>query len=537
MPSESRRARWIQQDLDHEATAGRRCGDAMTRAIVVGSGMSGLTAAAYLARHGCEVDVFEQAERIGGVTATLEREGFSWDIGPLLVEGFGAGQPVGNILKELGCADRVEIVPADRGLVFPDYSVLRPVEYEGPLWRKEKLKQIFPHDAEGIDRYYEFYDTMLDLMALNRRAEEERFPGALLTKLRMAMLFRRVRQYESWSAQQLMDHFFADDRLKALFLGILADLVVCPTDFAGLAVPALNQEPVFDARIPGRGSGAGPRMTYQYVVGGLGRLVEAVAGVIEKNGGRLHTGRPVSRILVNGDQVKGVELADGETLEADLVLVSGGAREAFFGLVGRDALTTDFTAEIEDIPLMESVFMVHLGVDLDPTPYQNSALVYYYGTYDLEEAVGRVRRGDYHEGSDGYLIYIPSFHSPGMAPPGQHAVTIYTIAPNELEGGWEARRQEMTDKLLHEAEKVIPGLREHARVIVSMTPDDFGEITALRDHHSFGGVCPIMGKSGAPHRTPFKGLWFIGSQSESSGGVPNVMLGARRVFNLLRKDL
>ena len=58
----------------------------MTRAIIVGSGMAGLTAAAYLARHGCEVEIFEQADEIGGVTWTLHRDGFSWDLGPLMVE-------------------------------------------------------------------------------------------------------------------------------------------------------------------------------------------------------------------------------------------------------------------------------------------------------------------------------------------------------------------------------------------------------------------------------------------------------------------
>jgi phytoene dehydrogenase-like protein len=509
----------------------------MTRAIVVGSGMAGLTSAAYLARHGCEVDVFEQADRIGGVTATLRREGFAWDLGPLMVEGFGPSEPVGNILAELGCAGRVELVRADRGIVFPDYSVLRPAQYAGPDWRKKELKKIFPAEAEGLDRYYEFYETMLDLMTLARQAEEAGPVRSLLLKLRMAVLFRRVRQYESWSAQQVMDHFFDDDKLKALFLGILADLVVCPSEFIGLGVPAFNQEPAFDSRMPAKVSAIGPRMTFQYVVGGYGNLVEAVASVIEENGGRLHTSRPVQRILVEGERVTGVELADGETRDADLVLVSGGARECFFKLVGREALPADFAASVDDVPLMESVFMVHLGVDMDPSPYQDTALIYYYGTYDLEEGVARTRRADYHEGKDGFLIYIPSMHSPDMAPPGQHAITVYTIAPNKLEGGWEAQRQEMTDKLLHEAEKVIPGLREHARVIVSMTPEDFGQLTYLPEHHSFGGLCPVMGKSGASHRTPFKGLWFIGAQSESAGGVSNVMRGARKVFHLVRKEL
>lgn len=499
--------------------------------------MAGLTAAAYLAREGCEVDVFEQDDHIGGVTATLRKEGFAWDLGPLMVEGFAPGEPVGKVLAELGCADRLELVRADRGIAFPDYRVFRPPEYLGPYWRREKLKEIFPQEADGLDRYYRFYDTMLDLMTLARRAEEAGPLLALPLRVRMALQYRNVKQYEAWNAQRIMDHFFRDDRLKAFFLGILADMVVLPSEFTGLGVPFVNQEPAFDNRMPAKVSPAGRRTTFQYIVGGCENLVEAVAGVIREKGGRLHTSRPVGRILVEGDRVRGVELAGGERKEADLVLVSGAAREAFFKLLGREALPAEFAAKVDDVPLMESVFMVHLGVDMDPSPHQDVALNYYYNTYDLEGGVSRPRHGDYHEGKDGFLIYIPSFHSPSMAPPGQHAITVYTIAPNKLEGGWEARRQEMTDKLLHEAEKIIPGLREHARVIVSMTPEDFGKRTHMLEHHSFGGLCPVMGKSGAPHRTPFKGLWFIGAQSESSGGVQNVILGAKKAFQMVRKEL
>ena len=506
----------------------------MTKAVVIGSGMSGLTAAAYLGRDGCEVDVYEQAANIGGVTTTLRKDGFGWDLGPLMIEGFDRGEPAGNILAELGCAERVGLVRADRGIVFPDYRVVRPAEYLGPYWRREKLKEIFPKEADGLDRYYRFYDTMLDLMTLARRSEEAGVLRALPLKLRMALMFRGVKRFEDWSAEQVMDHFFEDPRLKALFHGILADMVVCPSEFMGLGVPAVNQETAFDNRLPATVSAAGARTTFQFVSGGCGNLVDAVASVIRENGGRLHTSSPVRRILIEGGRSRGVELDGGERVNADLVVVSGGARECFFKLVGREALPEDFAAKVDDVPLMESVFMVHLGVDMDLTPYQDVALNYYYGTYDIDNGVARTRNADYHEGKDGFLIYIPSLHSPEMAPAGQHAVTVYTIAPNRLEGGWESRRQEMTDKLLHEAEQVIPGLREHSRVIVSMTPRDFSERTHLLDHHSFGGVCPIMGKSGAPHKTPFEGLWFIGSQSETAGGVPNVMLGARKAYRQMK---
>jgi phytoene desaturase len=355
-------------------------------------------------------------------------------------------------------------------------------------------------------------------------------------KLRIAALFNRVKRFESWTAQQVMDHFFADPRLKACFLAILADMVVLPSEFAGLAIPAVNQETAFDARIPGSAWPAGPRATHQFIAGGCGNLVEAVASVIRESGGRLHTGRTVRRVLLEGQRARGIELEDGESREADLVLVSGGARECFFEMVGREALPPDFAASVDEVPLMESVLMVHLGVDMDPTRHQDVPLKYYYKTYDIEEGVGRTRRGDYHEGRDGFLIYIPSMHSTGMAPPGQHAITVYTIAPNKLEGGWQARRQEMVDKLLHEAEQVMPGLREHARVITALSPVDFGALTHQRTHHSFGGRRPVMGTSGAPHRTPLKGLWFVGAQSESAGGVANVIKGARKAFHMIRRE-
>jgi prolycopene isomerase len=507
----------------------------MTRAVVVGSGMAGLTAAAYLARDGCEVDVFEQADHIGGVTATLREGGFAWDLGPLMLEGFGPGEPAGKVLAEIGCADRVGLVRADRGISFPDYRVFRPAEYLGPYWRRERLKEVFPQEADGLDRYYRFYDTVLDLMTLARQAEDAGPLRTLALKLRMAARFRRVKELQTWSAQQVMDHFFNDDRLKALFLGILADMVVLPSEFMGLGVPAVNQETAFDNRLPANVSAIGPRITFQYIAGGCGNLVEAVAASLREGGGRLHISAPVLRVLVEGGRARGVELASGERREADLVLVTGAARDCFFKLVGRDLLPPDFATKVDDVPLMESVLMVHLGVDMDPSPYQDVPLNYYYQTYDLERGIARTRHGDYHEGKDGFLIYIPSLHSPSMAPPGQHAITIYTIAPNKLEGGWEARRQEMVDKLLDEAETIIPGLRQHAKVVVSLTPVDFALRTYQLDHHSFGGVCPVMGRGGAPHRTPIDGLWFLGAQSETAGGVAGVTVGARTAIKKIRK--
>lgn len=60
-----------------------------------------------------------------------------------------------------------------------------------------------------------------------------------------------------------------------------------------------------------------------------------------------------------------------------------------------------------------------------------------------------------------------------------------------------------------------------------ITPDDFWGRTHL-DHHAFGGIAPVLGTWRVPHETPLPGLWFVGAQSESGGGVNAVMPAAFR---------
>lgn len=507
----------------------------MARVAIIGSGVAGLTAAAYLAGDGHSVTVFEQFPSVGGVTATLHRGGFSWDLGPMLLDGFGPGEPAADILSELGVYDRISLVREDRGLSFPDFSIWKPREYGGPYWRRELLKSLFPHESDGLDRYYRFYDRVMDLAAYNWRVEKSDGLRKKLLMVRMAAAFLPVRRMRDWTAEDVMNSFFKGRELKALFTGILADFVVPPSRFPGLGVPFLNIETAFDTRIPLQITKAGPRPSYNYVRGGCERLVEALSSAVCERGGRIIPGSPVVKITVKNNSVTGVVLKGGRRIDADLVIASGGVRETYFGLVGREALPPEFARRVDDVPLMESVHMVHLGVKLDTLKYQPAALCYYYGTYDLEGGIRECLDGRYHEGKDGFLIYVPSLHSPEMAPPGHHAVTIYTIAPNVLaKGNWKARRGELTAKLLREAEKYMPGLRRRSVVQVAMTPDDFKKRTHL-ERHAFGGRAPVMGKKGGPHRAPVHGLWFVGSQSEKEGGgVCGTMSASRKVVDMIR---
>jgi all-trans-retinol 13,14-reductase len=502
---------------------------------IIGSGLSGLTAGATLAQAGHQVAVYEQYHRAGGVTAPFKREGFTWDLGQLIIEGLAPDEPLGAILADLGLRDKVPVRVEDRGYVFPDFKLEKPREYRGIRWRIDRLKEIFPDEAAGLDRYWADYLRFTSVMTLARRMEASDGLGALYWTARLYLKFLPLLSKKDWTAQQLVDGYFQSEKLKLVFTSILADFFTAPQDFPGLGVFVLNPEASFDKRMP-RELGKNAVQLYHYsVLGGIGKLVDALVNKIESFGGMVYTGRPIAKIQVEQGRVTGLVDERGTLVPANVVIASGGAKETFLKLVGEEHLPAEFAQGVRGIPLMDSVFMVHLGVDFDPSPYVHGVCTYYYGTYDIDQALADAQAGVYHEGRDGFVIHIPSLHSPEMAPPGHHAMTIYTICPDTLRAGdWDEHKEAYAEKLIACAEVHIPGLREHIQVQEILTPADFRLRTHL-DHHAFGGIRPVIGSWQVPHQTPVEGLWFVGAQSESGGGVNNVIPGAFKTAQRIAK--
>ncbi len=512
-------------------------GERNMKAAIIGSGMAGLTAGAALANRGHTVTVFEQAPYPGGVTASYEKDGFRWDLGQLLVEGFGPEEPAGMILKDLGVLDHIQIRKDDRGYAFPDFEIKKPATYSGPLWRMDHLKKQFPQDTSGLDRYWKDYLRFTRLMTCARKMEQcqgwkSRYWQARLFATLLPFLPRK-----DWNAARLMDSYFQSEQLKMVFISILADFFTPPSQFTGLGVFALNPEASFEQRMPKTIAPGAEQLFHYSILGGAATLVDALVKRIQECGGQVWTGSPVARIAIEHGRAAGVVDAQGCLTPADVVIASGGAQEVFFNLVGKETLSPRFAADVKTLPLMDSVFMVHLGLDMDPSPYVHGVCTYYYGTYDLEGGINMARQGQYHEGKDGFVVHVPTLHTPHMAPPGHHALTIYTICPDRLRNReWEDEKEKYADRLVEYAEKRIWGLREHTRARAILTPDDF-RVRTHTAHHAFGGTAPLMGAPKIPHKTPIDGLWFIGAQSESGGGVSSVMAGAyKTAMRIIREQ-
>ena len=509
----------------------------MSRISIIGAGLAGLTAGAFLARSGHKVQIFEQFSDIGGVAATIEQDGYKWDIGPLLLEGLGPNEPIRNILEELKLMKHLRIVNEDRGLSTPDFTFWRPEKYQGLYWRREMLKKLFPEESINLDRYFNFYLRMIRLTTLFKQSDQAKGIKKFLLKIQLLITALSIKKMQEWNATQFLDHFFSNNKIKGLLAGILADFVVRPSEFQGVGIPMVNIETAFDKRIPIVLDNHTIQPQYNYILGGCGEMVKLLANYIENHEGTIKIQSKVQKILIEHNQAIGVKMENGEQILSDIVLATGDIQTTFYELIGKEQISSETQHFINSLKYMESVLMVHIGIDFDPSPYQPAALCYYYGTYDIENAVEKINIGIYHEGKDGFLIYIPSMHSPEMAPTQHHSVTVYTVGPNHIkDGDWQTQREELADKLLEYAESKIPGLREHTKTRIIMTPEDFRQRIKVK-HHSFGGIPPIMGQKGFDHQTSIKRLFYGGCQSESSGGIANTMKGGKTVANLIINSL
>ena len=496
--------------------------------IIIGAGISSLTLAVRLVKDNHEVTIIDKNSKPGGLMALYQENGYSFEQGPLLIGDMNPGEQMYELLKSIGVT--LPTQRCDRGLVLKDYAFIKPDEYQGKDWRKNLAKKYFPEDAKGIDEYYRFYEALMKIRYLSLQKP------SVLNRLKTALTFLSIRKYRNMSCEEFTNKLFKNPDLRAVYTGILADFCVDPSEINCFSIPFTNAETAFDDRIDiydRHGKQYYP--AFNYVTGGVQRIPEALAEYIERNGGTFMFNRTVRKINIEGHTARSVTLENGETIRADIIVSAGGAHEVFYKLIGKEYLDEDYIRILENFRKMEAVFMLHLGVDYDPLQYQKQALVYYYGTSDLKGATYRLRNGIYHDGKDGFLIFIDSYHAREFAPEGRYSLTIYTVAPNDLkEGSWEENKEEYADHLIALAEKYLPDLSRHITFRRIITADYYKEYTNT-DFFSFGGLVPVDGQINPPHRTPIENFYFLGSQSQSNGGITPTSSGGEKVYELIKK--
>jgi len=100
----------------------------MYDAIIIGSGLGGLSCGAYLAKNGWKVLVLEKHSLPGGYATSFKRGGFTFDAALHMINGVGKGQNTYKFLEWCGVGDKIEFLKLKYFMrfIFQDLDIRLP---------------------------------------------------------------------------------------------------------------------------------------------------------------------------------------------------------------------------------------------------------------------------------------------------------------------------------------------------------------------------------------------------------------------------
>jgi all-trans-retinol 13,14-reductase len=487
-------------------------------AIVIGSGIGGLTAAALLSRcAGKRVLVLERHYRAGGFTHTFERPGgFSWDVGVHYVgaevEAPGAARDALRVATGGALAWTRLPDPFER-LVFPG------LQFDVRAGRESfvaDLTRAFPAEARAIRVWLADVDRVCGLLPL--RAMRGAFPRPVRWAVHAATAGRR-RLARTRTADYLAQRF-ADPRLRAVVGARWGDYGLPPSESCFFAHAVITRH-YLDGAV--------------YPVGSAARIAETMGAVIEAAGGEVRVRAEVERILVRDGRAVGVRLRGGEELLAPVVVSDAGARNTYLRLLPDDA-PVPFREALRQEPPGTAVVTLYLGLSGSPARLGvRGENLWLHDDLDHEAlwaARGRLLDG---VAPHAYLSF-PSLKDPQAR---AHTAEIITPADPSLFARWQgsrwmkrgdeytAAKARISEALLARVERQLPGFRAlvvHQKLSTPLTSAHFTD-------HPGGEIYGLPwrpGSADAPWRsarTPVRGLYLAGADALFPGVVGATMGG------------
>ena len=512
-------------------------------AIVIGGGHNGLTAAAYLARGGCDVLLVERRGVLGGATLTEEPfPGFRYSVFSYLVSLL---RP--EVIHEL---DLVR-----HGLhIQPTESTLNPLPGGDELYREadpgRTYHNIARHSRRDAEAYPEFKLEMTHMARLVHRLQDTA-PAELLGREAAAVEGSgAVEQGEL--AADLARHFLDLPRAQLLLFARMmtmsaADLVDRWFETDALKA-ALTTSSIIGSFVSPRSPGSAYVMLHHYMgevdgdyrgwgfqKGGTGAVAEAIAGAARSFGADLRTEAPVEQVIVENGRASGVALADGAELRADMVASSCTPQVSFRRLVPSGLLPADLLERVDAWKSQGCSGKVNLSLSElprfasrpEPGPHLAGGVSIAPGLDYVERAFDDCRGGSFSRRPFVDLV-IPSVFDRDMAPPGQHVLSCFVqYAPYDPgEGGWEAQRDAFGDAVIEVLAEHIVNLEGSILHRQVLTPVDIERIAGITGGNIFHGelsLAQLLLNRPAPdassYRTPLPGYYVCGSASHPGGGI------------------
>jgi phytoene dehydrogenase-like protein len=503
-------------------------------AIIVGGGHNGLVAAAYLARAGRKVVVLERRPMVGGAAVTEEVvPGFKFSVFSYVVSLL---RP--EIIRDLD-------LPKHGLQILPLESTVTPLDdgdylagWADPDETRNELRRHSPRDADAMAVFgrqmHHMAMAVKPILGMVPPDPTSLAPSDLRGLLRLAGHFRSLGSERfhtlyklmTMSSADFLDEWFEFDPLKATksASGIIGT-------FLGPRSPGSAY--VLLHHYMGEIDGAFRAWGFQK--GGTGGISNAIADAARALGADIRTNADVERVLTRDGKVRGVALANGDELYASVVVSGLDPRRTFMQLVDPKELPDELVEGIRRYKFRGSSGKVNLALSGLPNftclpgngPHLRGAISISPSVEYLEHAYDDAKYGEFSR--QPYMdCVIPSMIDPGMAPPGQHVMSIFVqYAPYHLNNGWtDAKREAFGDAVVRTLTRYAPNLPSlilHRQVI---TPADIERITGLSEGNIFAGelalhqlffLRPVA--EWANYRTPLRGYWQCGAGTHPGGGI------------------
>jgi all-trans-retinol 13,14-reductase len=487
-------------------------------AIVVGSGMGGLTTAAVLAELGQRVLVLEQHYIPGGFTHAFSHKGWVWDVGVHVIGEVTPHTSSGRLLARLtrGRLAWEPLGPVYEDFHFPDgFRIQFP---SAPEAFREALAAAFPREGPAIDAY-------LKLVGRAARAIRGQLVGAALPwwaarPLVEPLLRRSARPWVGRTVEEVLATLTDDKRLQAV-LTAQWGYYGTPPSHAAFAVQAMVTKHFLHGGY--------------YPVGGAQEIARWLCAAVAEAGGWTRIAAPVEDVVVADGRAVGVRLADGEEIRARRVVVATGIGTAVRRLVPEPYRSQPWAQAVRELAAGPAHLCLYLGLEGDPRQAGASgASHWFYRTWDAEAGLWDVTpAGDLPPAPVLYTSF-PSLkdaaHDPG--PEQRHTVEVVTFVPwsafapwsgsrwNHRGAGYDSFKERLRQAMLDQFLAEMPGLAPMVRYSELSTP-------LSTDHFCRPLAGSIYGLEATPRRfaekglrcrSPIPGLYFSGSDV-TSGGV------------------
>ena len=491
-------------------------------AIVIGSGMGGMTTAALLAKWGKRVLVLEQHYTAGGFTHAFRRKNYTWDVGVHAVGEVTDHSMPGRLLSRLtdGRLKWASLGPVYDEFQFPDgFRIDFP---DTPQQFRANMVAAFPDEVNAIDAYLEAVREVAGAMKGYYLARV--FPKSV-APVADFMLGRRAQRFLTMRTSDVVAELTDNPRLRAMFVAQWG-YYGSPPSRSSFAIQALVVKHFLHGGY--------------YPVGGSSRIAVELLRTVADAGGWTRVMADVAEILVEGGRAVGVRLADGEEIRAAQVISAAGVVSTVQRLLPPPYSEQEWAKASARLPPAPAHVCLNIGFKGDiRSAGAGSANKWFYETWDPELEAWDVLQDPLPLAPCLYCSF-PSLKDPEHDEgAGGHTGEVVTFVPWEAFMEWEGTRwkrrggtydalkERLSERLLEQFLGYLPGLRgmvDHVELSTPLSTDFFCRPVS----GSIYGIEPTPERFENPWlrpRSPIPGLFFAGSEVASVGVIGAMMGG------------